>query len=182
MHIHQNPVCDAPDFKGAGGHFNPDGKHHGYQNPMGHHNGDMPGERLRGRGSHRASNLRAASRFRSTLPPRIPSFCNGGTSIVVHAKADDQKTDPERGFGKQDRLRSDQTVAQFTRKSCERAAKAGYHGLDTGSSPSAFAQWNRCRQRLRITIHGERDHSGTVWTVCKDASGGAARTLTGQPR
>ena len=42
VHIHQNPVCEAPDFKSAGGHFNPDGKHHGYMNPMGHHNGDMP--------------------------------------------------------------------------------------------------------------------------------------------
>ena len=42
VHIHQNPVCDAPDFKGAGGHFNPDEKQHGMDNPMGHHAGDMP--------------------------------------------------------------------------------------------------------------------------------------------
>src|SRR5665213_1055582 len=32
VHIHQNAVCDPPDFKGAGGHFNPDGKKHGYMN------------------------------------------------------------------------------------------------------------------------------------------------------
>ena len=31
VHIHQNPTCDAPDFKGAGGHFNPDNKQHGTQ-------------------------------------------------------------------------------------------------------------------------------------------------------
>src|SRR5579875_3725996 len=43
VHIHENPVCDAPDFHGAGGHFNPAGKQHGYDNPMGHHNGDLPG-------------------------------------------------------------------------------------------------------------------------------------------
>ena len=42
VHIHQNAVCDAPDFKGAGGHFNPDKKQHGWDNPMGHHNGDLP--------------------------------------------------------------------------------------------------------------------------------------------
>src|SRR5438270_4316668 len=42
VHIHQNPTCDAPDFKGAGAHFNPDGKQHGMDNPMGHHNGDLP--------------------------------------------------------------------------------------------------------------------------------------------
>jgi len=42
VHIHQNPVCDAPDFKGAGGHFNPGQKQHGMDNPMGHHAGDLP--------------------------------------------------------------------------------------------------------------------------------------------
>src|SRR5438105_1834120 len=29
VHIHQNAKCDGPDFKSAGGHFNPDGKQHG---------------------------------------------------------------------------------------------------------------------------------------------------------
>ena len=43
VHIHQNAVCDAPDFKAAGGHFNPTGKHHGFENPEGHHAGDLPG-------------------------------------------------------------------------------------------------------------------------------------------
>jgi Cu-Zn family superoxide dismutase len=42
VHIHAKPVCDAPDFKGAGPHFNPDSKQHGTMNPMGHHNGDLP--------------------------------------------------------------------------------------------------------------------------------------------
>src|ERR1700733_15623720 len=36
-------------------------------------------------------------------------------------------------------------------------------------------------QLLRMTIYGERDHSGTLWTVCKDTSGGAARTLRVNP-
>ena len=39
VHIHEHAVCDAPDFKAAGGHFNPAGKHHGFENPEGHHNG-----------------------------------------------------------------------------------------------------------------------------------------------
>ena len=42
VHIHAKPACDPPDFKSAGGHFNPDGKQHGMNNPMGHHNGDTP--------------------------------------------------------------------------------------------------------------------------------------------
>src|SRR5208337_3203191 len=41
VHFHQNAKCDPPDFKSAGGHFNPEGKKHGLQNPDGHHAGDM---------------------------------------------------------------------------------------------------------------------------------------------
>ncbi len=41
IHIHQNAKCDAPDFKSAGGHFNPAGKKHGMENAAGSHNGDM---------------------------------------------------------------------------------------------------------------------------------------------
>ena len=35
IHIHQTAKCEAPDFKSAGGHFNPDKKHHGLNNPDG---------------------------------------------------------------------------------------------------------------------------------------------------
>ena len=45
VHIHEHAMCDAPDFKTAGGHFNPDSKKHGTENPMGHHNGDLPQNR-----------------------------------------------------------------------------------------------------------------------------------------
>src|SRR5262250_2240763 len=41
VHIHQTAKCDSPDFKSAGGHFNPDSKKHGLENPEGHHAGDM---------------------------------------------------------------------------------------------------------------------------------------------
>lgn len=98
VHIHQNPVCDAPDFKGAGGHFNPDAKHHGYMNAMGHHNGDFPssisvGEDHTGGATFVINSI--------SLDPSAPNslFLNGGTSIVVHEKADDQKTDPSGDSG-----------------------------------------------------------------------------------
>src|SRR5260370_12007546 len=42
IHVHQNAKCEGLDFKSAGGHFNPDGKHHGLQNPDGPHAGDIP--------------------------------------------------------------------------------------------------------------------------------------------
>jgi len=95
VHIHQNPTCDAPDFKGAGGHFNPDGKQHGTQNPMGHHNGDLPqnisiGENHMGEASFKVDYLSAA--------PGAPNSVIGH-AIVVHEKADDMKTDPTGNAG-----------------------------------------------------------------------------------
>jgi len=95
VHIHQNPVCDAPDFKTAGGHFNPDGKQHGTMNPMGHHAGDLPqnitiGEDHTGTITFKVDYLTlAASSTNSIL----------GHSIMVHEKADDMKTDPTGNAG-----------------------------------------------------------------------------------
>jgi len=98
VHIHANPVCDAPDFKGAGGHFNPDKKQHGFDNPMGHHNGDTPknvsvGEDHQGTATFELTAI--------SLDPAAPNsiFQNGGTAVVVHEKADDMKTDPTGNAG-----------------------------------------------------------------------------------
>src|ERR1700751_4292849 len=41
IHIHQTAKCEGPKFTTAGGHFNPDMKHHGLENPEGPHAGDM---------------------------------------------------------------------------------------------------------------------------------------------
>src|SRR5579864_5018684 len=41
IHFHQTPKCEGPDFKSAGGHFNPDSKKHGFDSPEGHHAGDV---------------------------------------------------------------------------------------------------------------------------------------------
>jgi Cu-Zn family superoxide dismutase len=98
VHIHQNPKCDPPDFKTAGGHFNPDAKQHGTLNPMGHHNGDLPqnisiGENHTGEATFKVNYL--------SLDPAAPNsvFANGGTSIMVHEKPDDMKTDPTGNAG-----------------------------------------------------------------------------------
>jgi Cu-Zn family superoxide dismutase len=98
VHIHQNAVCDAPDFKGAGGHFNPDGKMHGYLNPMGHHNGDLPSSVTVG-ADHTGTVTFVLTSI--SLDPAASNslFLNGGTSIVVHEKADDEETDPSGASG-----------------------------------------------------------------------------------
>ncbi len=98
IHIHQNPSCDAPSFKTAGGHFNPTGKEHGYDNPKGHHAGDIPiniavGDDGMDKQSFFVKGL--------TLNPNAPNsvFANGGTSIIIHQGPDDMKTDPSGNSG-----------------------------------------------------------------------------------
>jgi Cu-Zn family superoxide dismutase len=98
VHIHENAVCDAPDFKGAGGHFNPDKKQHGWDNPMGHHNGDLPKNVTVGDdGTGEATFEMPAISLNPNAPNSI--FANGGTSVVVHEKPDDMKTDPTGNAG-----------------------------------------------------------------------------------
>jgi Cu-Zn family superoxide dismutase len=98
VHIHQDAKCEGPDFKTAGGHFNPDSKMHGFQNPMGHHNGDLPGNV-----TVQENHIGEATFVLTTvsLDKAAPNslFANGGTSIVVHEKADDMKTDPSGNSG-----------------------------------------------------------------------------------
>lgn len=96
IHFHQVPKCEGPDFKSAGPHFNPDAKKHGFDNPEGHHAGDMKNFTVDAKGKAKAkmedtdANLKEDSHS---------LFSNGGTAIVVHAKADDYKTDPSGNSG-----------------------------------------------------------------------------------
>jgi superoxide dismutase, Cu-Zn family len=96
LHIHQNAKCDAPDFKSAGPHFNPESKKHGLQNPEGHHAGDMQNFTVNPKSKAKTKILNADA----TLGDGSHSvFANGGTAIVIHAKADDMKTDPAGNAG-----------------------------------------------------------------------------------
>lgn len=98
IHIHQNAKCDAPDFKTAGGHFNPAGKKHGIDNPEGHHNGDLPLNLSVGADGTLKKTFLAKD---VTLDPSAANsvFANGGTAMIIHEKADDMKTDPTGNAG-----------------------------------------------------------------------------------
>ena len=96
VHIHQTAKCEGPDFKSAGGHFNPDGKKHGFENPEGHHAGDMPNFTVGPDGTAKATVTDKDVNFGSD---NHSVFSNGGTALVVHAKADDMKTDPAGNSG-----------------------------------------------------------------------------------
>ena len=95
IHIHSAAKCEAP-FTTAGGHFNPDQKHHGLDNPEGPHAGDMQNFTVKPNGTAKVT----------LIDPRVnlgagdhSLFVNGGTALVIHAKADDMKSDPAGNAG-----------------------------------------------------------------------------------
>lgn len=96
IHIHRDAKCDGPDFKSAGPHFNPESKKHGLQSPDGPHAGDMPNFTVGTDGTSTATVVAP----NVTLAEGVHSvFSNGGTALVIHAKADDMKTDPAGAAG-----------------------------------------------------------------------------------
>jgi superoxide dismutase, Cu-Zn family len=96
IHIHQNAKCDPPDFKSAGPHLNPDNKKHGLENPEGHHAGDMPNFTV---GANGKAETKVINKDVNWGNDSHSIFSNGGTALVVHAKADDMKTDPAGNAG-----------------------------------------------------------------------------------
>jgi Cu-Zn family superoxide dismutase len=98
IHVHQKALCDAPDFKSAGPHFNPTGKQHGSKNPAGPHAGDMPMNlTIAADGTGKAEFVATGISLLPDAPNSI--VANGGTSIVIHEKADDMMTDPSGNSG-----------------------------------------------------------------------------------
>jgi Cu-Zn family superoxide dismutase len=96
FHIHQNAKCDGPTFETAGPHFNPDSKKHGLQNPEGPHAGDMNNFTVTADGTAKTT----ITDTRVTLGSDSHSiFSNGGTALVIHARADDMKSDPAGNAG-----------------------------------------------------------------------------------
>lgn len=91
LHIHTVGLCDAPDFKTAGAHWNPTMKMHGRDNPGGAHSGDLPNLMIGtdGRGS-----------ISFDVPGSMASLMDAdGAAIVIHAAPDDYKTDPSGSSG-----------------------------------------------------------------------------------
>lgn len=88
IHIHETGKCEAPEFKTAGGHFNPGKKSHGMLSPKGKHAGDLPN-------LHAGQDGKAQFEYFATNGLTVKSMMDSdGAAVVVHAKEDDYKTDP----------------------------------------------------------------------------------------
>ena len=96
VHLHEKGMCEGPKFESAGAHWNPATKQHGRDNPMGAHLGDL-------------ANMEAADGAEASSTYLVAGVTRGGatnaladadgTSLVVHTKADDYKTDPSGNSG-----------------------------------------------------------------------------------
>lgn len=93
FHIHDKGDCSAPDASSAGGHFNPSGRLHGNPDYTEHHAGDMP-------------QLVAGANGIARLTTYLDGTVLGegeigivGRGVIVHAAADDFKTQPAGNSG-----------------------------------------------------------------------------------
>ena len=94
FHIHEAGDCSAPDAASAKGHFNPGAKPHGHHDGSERHAGDMP-------------NLVADASGKASAAAEVGMLsladnANGivGRSVVIHADADDYKSQPAGNSGK----------------------------------------------------------------------------------
>src|ERR1700679_1102403 len=88
IHVHQTAKCDGPDFKTAGGHFNPDNKEHGTKNPKGAHAGDMPMNlQVMADGTDHVSFITQSISLKKDAKNSV--FANGGPAFTSHLRAPD---------------------------------------------------------------------------------------------
>jgi Cu-Zn family superoxide dismutase len=91
-HLHTVGKCEAPDFASAGGHWNPTNMKHGSMNPQGPHEGDMPNLMIDADGRGKLTTRLAGGNFDALMDA-------DGAAMVIHAAADDLKTDPSGNSG-----------------------------------------------------------------------------------
>ena len=95
IHIHNKASCIGPDFKSAGDHFSPAHHKHG-KVEGGQHEGDLPNIVVAADGNLKTT----LESEHSDADLSTKSLRSGaGTSLVIHEKADDYKTQPSGDSG-----------------------------------------------------------------------------------
>lgn len=97
FHIHEKASCVGPTFESAGGHFNPTNASHGLDQEAGPHAGDLPNIEVGKDGTIKeeiiARNVTLKTHKENSL------FDSDGSALVIHAKADDNKSQPSGDAG-----------------------------------------------------------------------------------
>ena len=93
IHIHEKGNCSAADASSAGGHFNPSSSQHGGPDAATRHAGDLGNLKADANGYAQMS-IQVSGISVGTAPDSIT-----GRAVVVHAGADDLKTQPSGNSG-----------------------------------------------------------------------------------
>lgn len=96
IHLHAVGRCEGPAFTSAGPHFNPAMKQHGHLNPAGEHAGDLPNVTVGADRKGRLDAVRPGLRLADGAAPLIDA---DGAAVVLHAAADDYRSDPAGNAG-----------------------------------------------------------------------------------
>lgn len=103
IHIHDVGLCEPPKFESAGPHWNPTGAQHGGDNPKGAHMGDLRNVTVGSDGRLQVqivvpgAYLKTAGR--KVKPGTYQILDGNGAALVIHAQADDYRTDPSGNSG-----------------------------------------------------------------------------------
>ena len=95
FHVHETGKCEGPDFKTAGGHFNPAGRKHGIKSAAGMHGGDLPNVEVPEGGKAKVQVLASDV----TLGGKAGILDADGGALVLHAGVDDYQSDPAGNAG-----------------------------------------------------------------------------------
>lgn len=96
IHFHEKGECLGPEFKTAGEHFSPSKKAHGHKSKDGPHAGDMKNVTVASNGTVKTDFINP---YVSLKEGDTALMKAGGTAFVIHAKADDYKTQPSGDSG-----------------------------------------------------------------------------------
>src|SRR6185312_13818004 len=96
IHFHEKGSCVGPKFDSAGGHFHIGKVEHGFDSGKGPHNGDMANFFADKDGHAKIELVNTEVSLGSEKNSLVKS---GGTSLVIHEKADDYKTQPSGDAG-----------------------------------------------------------------------------------
>jgi Cu-Zn family superoxide dismutase len=91
LHIHTVGSC-TPTFASAGDHWNPEARQHGTDNAAGPHRGDLLNVQVQSDSVGSVQSVTRGGRLEDL-------FDADGSTVVLHAGADDYRTDPDGNSG-----------------------------------------------------------------------------------